>query len=66
LFTELTSIRYLKLDFYQKWSVKNYDFFGQKLKVEIERQTKKLEKRKETHGDSTLDRFQVTIYFGVY
>ena len=30
----------------------------QKLKVEIERQTKKLEKKKEAHGDATLDRTQ--------
>ena len=30
----------------------------QKLKVEIEKQTKKLEKKKEAHGDATLDRTQ--------
>ena len=30
----------------------------QKLKVEIERQTKKLEKKKEAHGEATLDRTQ--------
>ena len=30
----------------------------QKLKVEIERQTKKLEKKKEAHGDAALDRTQ--------
>ena len=30
----------------------------QKLKVEIERQTKKLEKKKEAHGENVLDRTQ--------
>ena len=30
----------------------------QRLKADIERQTKKLEKKKEAHGDSTLDRTQ--------
>ena len=30
----------------------------QKLKLDIEKQTKKLEKKKEAHGDATLDRTQ--------
>ena len=30
----------------------------QKLKLDVERQTKKLEKKKEAHGDATLDRTQ--------
>ena len=30
----------------------------QRLKLDIEKQTKKLERKKEAHGDSTLDRTQ--------